>query len=198
MNQEKKLNITPAVMVALAAGDVHNAMAAAVPGGIEAQEAAGQAMLVASQQLPNPGRDRPLFEKLGFVFGDPVDELFVTAQLPPGWTKKASEHAMNSYVLDEKGRMRVNVFYKAAFYDRRADMSLIPRYRLRSYQDVEGQPGVEAVRLIDNDGSAIREFGTYKNRDYDALDKIEMEAMEWMAKELPDWNNPLAYWELTP
>lgn len=195
MQKRDKINVTPAAVAALAMGDLHNAAMAMVPGGIEAQEAAGQAMLMASQQLPHPGRDRELFEALGFVFGSPIDELFVSATLPPGWTKKASEHSMNSGIFDEQGRERANVFYKAAFYDRRADMTLYPRYRFRAYEPVDGSPDMNAVRLLDYDGSVVREFGTCERHDYKARTKLEDEARRQIAKEFPEWRNPLAYWD---
>lgn len=92
-------------------------------------EAAGQRQLVASQQLPtevqSPDTDAD-FEALGFTLAPPSenDPMFRPATLPPGWTKRASDHDMWSYVVDELGRDRVAVFYKAAFYDRRAFMRL--------------------------------------------------------------------------
>lgn len=96
---------------------------------IEEQEAAGQRQLVASEQLPTEmhGGTQADFEALGFVFGDvtPGDPLFRAATLPAGWRKRAMDHAMGSEILDELGRQRVSIFYKAAFYDRRADMSLV-------------------------------------------------------------------------
>lgn len=96
---------------------------------IEAMEAAGQRELVESDELPvemQPSREE--FEALGFVFGEIVDgdPLFRYATLPEGWTHKPSDHSMWSYVVDELGQERVAVFYKAAFYDRRANMSLRP------------------------------------------------------------------------
>lgn len=102
-----------------------------LPGGIEASEARGQAELVGSSVLPaEMGDQRPAFEALGFWFGERVegDPLFIHAELPAGWSKAPSDHDMWSYVLDDKGRKRVSVFYKAAFYDRRARMSLARRY----------------------------------------------------------------------
>ncbi|MCF2130168.1 hypothetical protein L1I79_27605 [Strepomyces sp. STD 3.1] len=92
----------------------------------EIQEKAGQQQVVHSDQLPTRGYV-PEFEALGFTFGEPdaKDPLFRPATLPDGWTKEASDHAMWSYVLDELGRRRVRVFYKAAFYDRDAFMNLI-------------------------------------------------------------------------
>lgn len=98
-------------------------------GAIEAQEAQGQRELVASTVLPFPAWNQSDadFEALGFTFGDkvPGDDLFREATLPAGWTRKGTEHAMHTEVLDERGIARVGVFYKAAFYDRRADMHII-------------------------------------------------------------------------
>ena len=96
---------------------------------IEDMEAQGQRELVASTVLPFPGfgDSDADFEALGFTFGDkvPGDDLFRQATLPEGWTRAGTDHAMHSDVLDERGIARVGVFYKAAFYDRRADMHII-------------------------------------------------------------------------
>lgn len=97
---------------------------------ITGMEAAGQAQLVHSELLPIQlrGGDKAAFEALGFVFGETVDDLFRKATLPAGWTKVATDHSMWSKVLDELGRERVSVFYKAAFYDRDAFMRLATVY----------------------------------------------------------------------
>lgn len=98
---------------------------------IEAQEKIGQQQLVASDRLPADLRnDRAAFEAVGFVFGDPdpADPLFMPVTLPDGWSKQASSHEMWSYVVDQLGRRRVRVFYKAAFYDRRAHAGLSSVY----------------------------------------------------------------------
>lgn len=98
-------------------------------GGIEGQERAGQAELLQSTTLPTEILHGPEsdFTDLGFVFGPtvPGDDLFREATLPDGWTRKGSEHAMWSHLADERGINRVAVFYKAAFYDRRAHMGII-------------------------------------------------------------------------
>ncbi|MFF0183521.1 hypothetical protein [Streptomyces sp. NPDC005244] len=106
-------------LLALATGD-----ATAV---VEAQERAGQAQLVHSDRLPTRIQgDRAEFEDLGFTFGeaDAGDSLFAPATLPDGWKREGSDHAMWSYITDAQGRRRVSIFYKAAFYDRDAFMSL--------------------------------------------------------------------------
>lgn len=91
-------------------------------GYIQDMEAGGQRQIVQSDVLP---ADAPWaeMEALGFVKGAPVagDDLFVHCTLPDGWTKAGTGHSMHSIVLDERGVERVAVFYKAAFYDRRAD-----------------------------------------------------------------------------
>jgi hypothetical protein len=112
-------------------------MAVAMGGGstdkvIESQEKAGQAQLVHSDQLPTEiedhtgNGDQAAFESLGFSFGeaDDQDPLFRPATLPDRWHKEPSDHSMWTYIVDELGRRRVAIFYKAAFYDRRAFMSL--------------------------------------------------------------------------
>ncbi len=96
-------------------------------GEVEAMERAGQQQLVNSALLPTKGSDEPEFLRLGFTFGEPLadDPMFRPATLPAGWRKAGTDHDMHSDILDQFGRRRVGVFYKAAFYDRRADMNLI-------------------------------------------------------------------------
>ena len=99
-----------------------------MPGAIEAQEAAGQRELVASEVLPVEMTDetRQALEAAGVVFGDVVegDELFRHAELPAGWSRRPTEHAMWSELVDETGAVRASIFYKAAFYDRRAHVHI--------------------------------------------------------------------------
>jgi len=107
---------------------IENLLVAASPGGIEAQEAQGRRELLASTSVPTEmlRSTKADYEALGFVFGDevPGDPLFQEVTLPAGWTREGTDHAMWSYICDETGRKRVAVFYKAAFYDRKAHMSL--------------------------------------------------------------------------
>ncbi|MET9122960.1 hypothetical protein [Streptomyces sp. NPDC004528] len=130
------------------------------PGGtdaaIEEQERAGQAQLVASEQLPtemHSDEARADFEALGFVFGDvtPGDPLFRAATLPQGWKRESGDHPMWSYIVDERGRRRVSIFYKAAFYDRAAHMSL------NSVHGYVGECGYEGKPIVTDDTWATRE-----------------------------------------
>jgi hypothetical protein len=99
-------------------------------GYITGMEAAGQRQLVASEVIPTEimhgGTEETLIQ-LGFVLGDPVDgdPLFRHATLPAGWSKSSSDHSLWSYLLDEFGRRRCSVFYKAAWYDRSAHLSVV-------------------------------------------------------------------------
>lgn len=94
------------------------------PGGsgasIERMEAQGQRELVNSETIPARGSDAlaEIGVSLGEVAAD--DPMFRKAVLPAGWRREASDHSMWSYVVDELGRRRISMFYKAAFYDRDA------------------------------------------------------------------------------
>lgn len=78
---------------------------------IRDQEAAGQAELVASDVLPIDARpDLAAYEAIGFQFGEQVDSLFRVAQLPLGWRKEPTDHAMWSRIVDRDGVERVSVF----------------------------------------------------------------------------------------
>jgi hypothetical protein len=112
-------------------------------GEIEAMESRGQRQLVESTDLPTKSSGDEEFIALGFTFGapHPHDPLFRPATLPAGWKKQAKEHAMGSAVVDEHGRERVSIFYKAAFYDRRADMHLVRVFGyLRHLEYYDEQP----------------------------------------------------------
>jgi len=94
---------------------------------IEQQEAAGQREIVNSEVIPSDvhGSEDEL-TALGFVLGEPVDgdPMFRRATLPAGWEREGSDHSMWSYIVDQLGRRRCGVFYKAAFYDRSAHISV--------------------------------------------------------------------------
>jgi hypothetical protein len=93
---------------------------------------------------------------LGFTFGDPDpdDPLFMPATLPEGWKREPADHDMWSYVVDDLGRQRAAVFYKAAFYDRKAYARLVT---VGEYVDavVDGR-----AALLHDDSWATREAVT--------------------------------------
>lgn len=192
-----KLMLTPAALAAAAAGDFHNAIVAASPGGIEAQEKAGQAMLTLQfNQLPKEyihwrgdGTWREAMERLGFKFGADVDDIFINITPPPGWTLRPSDHSMHSYIHDDQGRKRGSVFYKAAFYDRRAHFSLTTRYQ--GGGDYREQKRYSAV--VDTaTGAVLIEYGP--TEDWNQSEKEDRATFEWLDDALPDWRNVEAYW----
>ena len=92
---------------------------------IEAQERRGaDEMAAATHTLPVEGSDDPALAMI--TWGDVIegDPLFREATLPAGWSRAPTGHDMWTYIFDEKGVLRARVFYKAAFYDRRA--SILP------------------------------------------------------------------------
>lgn len=162
---------------------------------IETQEQRGQQQLVHSDRLPTNLRDpREDFEAAGFTFGDPDprDPLFMPATLPDGWKREGSDHAMWSYLVDDLGRRRASIFYKAAFYDRDAFMSLNTVYGYVAEQMREGKPIVtddswatpaavlEAARKgIERASEEIDTWTQYGNAKYVAKYKAERDA--WAA-----------------
>jgi hypothetical protein len=185
----------PAAIGAFIKGDLENFAVAATPGGIEAQEAAGQAMLCAAAQLPKEmrGVTREQLEAIGFKFGEDVDELFVSCTLPPGWKKKATEHSMHSDLLDDKGRRRAGIFYKAAFYDRRADLNMSGRFGIHSYEDGSDE---QHRRVVVKDGDTVVHMaGEYLRTNYTEADRLEKSAEAWLVERYPNWRDRLAYWD---
>jgi hypothetical protein len=131
---------------------------------ILASEAMGQRQLLQSLVLPAEIRDysipqpdgasergnsRKLLESWGFEFGKRVggDTLFQYAKLPAGWAKKGSNHDMWTSIVDERGRERCSIFYKAAHYDRNAFLNVSSRYSVEV--EVQGQKRRGVVKEAD-------------------------------------------------
>lgn len=147
---------------------------------------------------------------MGIVFGDPVDDLFVSVQLPDGWHKEPADHSMWSDLLDDRGRKRASIFYKAAFYDRDAFICTCRRYSA-SNQPVGGWTA-DDFRDSQWEGVAIDWDGTvlwhteplcaepdYKDpawrKWYDAQQELTELAAAWLDANKPDWRDTSAYWD---
>jgi len=171
------------------------------PGGIERQEAAGQAAFVRNATLPKDC-DRETLTKCGIIFCTDADDLFVHVILPDGWKKRATNHPMYSDLLDDKGRVRATIFYKAAFYDRRSDMRMCCRYNINEYEtcDADGNDvkygNHTHFKTVVTDGAAsLHSFERIREADdYERSDLHVKQAQEWLDLNYPDWRNPLAYW----
>lgn len=197
--------MTPAALAAAARGDMANALVASTPGGIEAQEAAGQATFCAAATLPKEC-PREALEKLGVKFGKDYDDLFVSVTLPPGWKKQATDHSMHSDLVDDKGRKRGSIFYKAAFYDRSAHMYLTRRYGVDSFircdaagkptgEDYLTQPKNFLVAVMDGK-EIIHSVGVVDaDNGYHTRQQFEEDARKWLTEHFPEWESAAAYWD---
>lgn len=205
-----------AMLAALEKGDADNFIVAATPGGIEAQERRGQQEFVNASKLPIEGtsnpKDRANFEALGIVFGEQSDDLFVNVTLPDGWRIEATENSRYSNLLDAQGRIRAGIFYKAAFYDRSAHVSLYRRFGYGT-QPVGGCENSKAEKRFEG---YVKDCATGKilyltpptrpqppnkpqadllawyNNEGDALAET---AKAWLVEYYPDYENVLAYWD---
>lgn len=192
----KRDGISPAAFGALAKCDIENFVVASTPGGIEAQEARGQKQFVNASTLPirHDGCTRADFEKFGVVYCENVDDLFVNVTLPDGWKKVATDHSMWSHLVDNRGRQRASIFYKAAFYDRSAHIAIDRRFSI--HKDYDREPDI--VFVVKDCGNAI--FSTEpvakpeaKWWEVDGREKNIAEA--WLAEHYPNWKDATAYWD---
>lgn len=89
---------------------------------IISQEKRGQDEIVEGTALPKSIARITVeeMEALGFTFGATVDDLFVACTLPDGWEIRPTDHNMWTHLHDAEGNHRASIFYKAAYYDRRA------------------------------------------------------------------------------
>ena len=187
--------MTPAQLKAVENGDIENFIIAATRGGIEAQEAAGQKSLVADQTLPKEC-PRSELEKLGFIFAENADDIFISVKFPEGWSKKATDHSMWSSLLDEKNRKRGSIFYKAAFYDRSAHMTLDRRFSVRQNYDIDN--GVQ-YQVFDCDNYIFEtnkiECEKHSDKYWEAQDTAKLEAEAYLNERHPEWHDVSAHWD---
>ena len=167
------------------------------------QTVQGQDSFVNSTTLPTDimtQNGKEILEGFGVVWDDVVedDPLFQHVTLPEGWTREGTGHSMHSDVLDEKGRKRIGIFYKAAFYDRSAHMSLTKRYSYRHDYDRQDRDNVGVTQIKDGDNVihttepiVIKE----DDKGFRISERCNKLAIVWLDEHYPDWNNPAAYWD---
>lgn len=181
------------------------AMAMGSGGAIEFQESRGQGDFVSSDTLPrhrDGETERALVlagvKFLGLIEDDP---LFQYVTLPKGWRKESTSHSMWSNLLDEKGRIRFAIFYKAAFYDRDARISAVPRYRVSRNYTRQDKEGVAVTQTLDWDKTVLFETTPVplpprgSQGYYSAGDAGDKLAMEWMNEHYPMWRDATVYWD---
>lgn len=213
----QQLNMTPAALGAFAKGDMDNFLVAATPGGIERQEAQGQRDLVSSfnrlpKELDAPGSDKyrdsdhgwAVAERLGFQkTAENGDDIFQGVIAPAGWSLRPTEHSMHSEIIDDKGRKRGSVFYKAAFYDRNAHGSFEARFQHKSVfpETYDGSYTLQALDTATGDvlGSVDIPARSDAADAWEVRDAIEKEARETVSQMIvdagyPDWKSAENYW----
>lgn len=165
-------------------------MAIGGAGMIEAQERSGQAELVASEQLPVKGSDHSIFQKWGFQWGEttPGDSIFRSCTLPAGWSKQRTDHSMWSNIVDDKGRVRASVFYKAAYYDRSAHINPEHRFQAQGEYDSDGHATGRGVVKDGKDtiwtSDPIDQAGL---KSYEVSEAARAKAVEWLNANRPGW-----------
>lgn len=108
--------------------------------------------------------------------------------------------------LDEAGRERADIFYKAAFYDRSAHMNFRCRYLLSTHGDTcydppHDDPGEKKRRrgVIRDSTTDEVLFATPWTEPVEYLDWKEEEVITatlraWAEEHYPDYLDPAAYW----
>ena len=173
------------------------------------QEKRGQEDVKLNDILPKQGTggEHPRLEKLGFRFGESVDELFIEASLPEGWTKVPTDHPLHTHVNDDQGRKRAHIVYKAAFYDRHASFNLVGRFTY-NVQPVGGYTDETRAQdyrtqsreaVVTDNGQVIWTSeplaATEQRPSYDLNSILGLAAQEWLVDNRPDWKDVTAYWE---
>lgn len=177
---------------------------------IPMQEKRGQQELVSSTRLPTEGSGSPVAQASPIQWGEVIkdDPLFREATLPAGWKKVATDHDMWSSVVDDKGRVRARVFYKAAFYDRRATIDFCRRYTCETdYRDeAYAKIDVETTVMVMDNGvvppaPVHKSTRQIPNREedskahYAAVEENRKAVEAWLKEKFPNHTDPNAYWD---
>lgn len=152
--------------------------------------------------------------EMGFELSKPFDDdpLFMPVILPEGWKRKGCDHNMWSHILDDKGRQRLSIFYKAAYYDRRSFANLLERVTVENdWTEMEKRAGGEGKidRDVDIHTVFAKQAGeekhvlarfvglieNFRNREQMQENVLGI-AQSWAKENYPDHENPAAYWDL--
>ena len=176
-------------------------------GEIERMEAVGQQQFCESDVIPTNlahGLTEQRLRDLGFELGDQVgdDDLFRYARLPKGWERRATDHDMWSEIVDEQGRKRMSVFYKAAFYDRKASLRESPRFLVETECghsnesfDTMTQATVKVfdAKTVLFEKTCVRREG---EEWYDLDSRAQELGRDWLHANRPGWTDKAAAWAM--
>lgn len=129
----------------------------------------------------------------------PSERLFNKAELPPGWKKEATSHSMWSDLLDEKGRKRAGIFFKAASYDYDAHMTATRRFSSGADQDDSSDYEGPQFPSI-SDGGKIVWRGplmtkTPSEKEWDLRARVGKIAEEKLKSIVPDYEDATKNWD---
>lgn len=206
---KKREDMTPAALIAALLGgeDSENFLAATTPGGIEQQELDGQIKFLSKEVLPQKANHCSVhaevaYHRMGIEILDVVDDLFLSVKLPDGWRKIGTEHRLWTRLLDNKGRERATIFYKAAFYDRDAFININQRYSTKTeplggYDNYDRDNPPPTVSTVRDQGTIIWQSEPVEiPRGGWMIEKSLREQGEaWLIEHYPNWQDEFAYWE---
>ena len=144
---------------------------------------------------------------MGFIIDQAeIDSLFRRVSLPPGWKKIATDHSLCLDLVDNLGRKRAGIFFKAAFNDRKSYMIWCSRFSTKLcladsgniYNFACDQP-VPIVAVVLDAGKDIvfsTNPETVARNNHEAISRLSLQTRKWLAANYPDWEKPFAYWEL--
>ena len=147
------------------------------------------------------------YERMGIKIIEEYDDLFYSVELPEGWEIKGTDHSLWSTVTDDKGRKRISVFYKGAFYDREAFSNFLQRYSFvilpfdnykseASYEERKFKPWRLFMTDCGDRGKLIKEVTVSTHAEYLLLDdKLRKIGKGYLNENYPDWEDINSYWD---
>ncbi len=104
----------------------------------------------ASLILPLPKNGNwDYLERLGIKINqDSKDELFYETRLPPLWSLKPTNHDKYTFLLDERGLIRAEIFFRGLYYNRQASINAFSE-RFELIKNNHSDRFVESYSLFD-------------------------------------------------
>lgn len=175
------------------------------PNAIENQEAEGQKEFEQASQLPrkcnspyNITNTAEQYSKMGIKVLVPSkgDDIFLGVKLPKGWKVQSTDHSMWNNLIDDKGRVRAMIFYKAAFYDRDSFINFEHRYISTSeYLERKDSDNFYPKFYCVKDNATKKIIFTTEITNEHADPKLEKKCIDFLKKEFPKYENLNAYWD---
>lgn len=178
-----------------------------VTGAVERQEAREQQRACARAMIARriSENDKAVLERAGVVFSGEGegDDVLQRVTLPPGWALKPTDHSMWSNLTDEHGAIRAKCFYKGAFYDRDADITITRRFYLDSEHDFDKRdPATHncpvRLHLRDRRKSEPLRTSAWATYGYNEEHPERADFVAWLDEHYPHHGDASAYWDEAP